>query len=114
MTSNVIRIRDGMDYRGIGALVKRLVHPKTTGSKDLGVSIVFMAPGDVIVVHDHPYEEAYFILEGEGVMTLDGEEIKLDKYLSVYVPPNTSHGQKNTGDTTLVILCSLTPPPNVW
>ena len=114
MSKNVIRIRDGMDYRGIGALVKRLVHPRTTGSQNLGVSILFMAPGDEIVIHNHPYEEAYFILEGEGEMTLGDEAIQLEKYLSIYVPPNTMHGQKNTGDTTLVILCSLTPPPNVW
>jgi mannose-6-phosphate isomerase-like protein (cupin superfamily) len=103
-----------LDYRGIGSLVKRLVHPRTTGSHNLGVSIVFMAPGEEVIVHDHLYEEAYFVLSGEGVMTLDDEKIQLEKNLSVYVPPNSRHGQKNTGDMPLVILCSLTPPPGVW
>ena len=32
-------------------------------------------------------------------MTLGDEAIQLEKYLSIYVPPNTMHGQKNTGDT---------------
>jgi quercetin dioxygenase-like cupin family protein len=35
--------------------------PKNNRFSKPGVSIVFMAPGDEIVIHNHPYEEAYFI-----------------------------------------------------
>jgi mannose-6-phosphate isomerase-like protein (cupin superfamily) len=44
-------------------------------------------------------------------MILDDETIHLEKNLSVYVPANALHGQKNDGNEPLAILCSLTPPP---
>jgi mannose-6-phosphate isomerase-like protein (cupin superfamily) len=109
-----ITVLEAPEYRKIGGLVKRLVHPMTTGSKNLGVSICILNPGEEIIVHQHDFEEAYFVMEGEGVMTLEDEEIQLEEFLSVYIPANARHGQKNTGNRPLLILCSLAPPPEVW
>ena len=107
----VMRLADGADYWALGVLVKRLVHPTTTGSVQLGVSICLMTPGEEVPIHRHPYEEAYFVVRGRGTMTLEGETIELVPDLSVYIPSNHYHGQKNTGDEELVVLCSLAPPP---
>lgn len=107
----VVSESSGRPFMGLGALVTRLVHPKTVGSEQLGVSLVRMEPGDRIKLHRHAYEEAYFVLEGEGVMQLAEEEIRLESGVAVYVPPNLIHGQVNTGDGVLRILCSLSPPP---
>lgn len=109
-----VSIQEGLDYRGLGGLVKRLIHPKTVGSANLGVSILFLNPGETVKKHSHPYEEAYFVLQGEGTMWLGDDTIQLHKYLSVYIPSDFTHGQMNTGCEPLIILCSLTPPPDVW
>ena len=108
----VVTEASGRPFMGLGALVVRLVHPKTVGSDQLAVSLVDMQPGDRIKRHRHSYEEAYFVIEGEGVMFLEGEEdIALAPGVAVYVPPNRIHGQVNTADRSLRILCSLSPPP---
>jgi quercetin dioxygenase-like cupin family protein len=109
----VVEIADGREFHGLGAPVVRLVHPKTTGSNQLGVSIALMPPGSVVKRHRHDYEEAYFVVDGTGVMFLDGVgDIDLHPGLSVYIPPNTIHGQVNTSQThDLRIVCSLSPPP---
>jgi quercetin dioxygenase-like cupin family protein len=108
----VMTEREGRKFTGLGSLVVRLIHPQTVGSDQLGVSLVDMQPGDKIVRHRHPYEEAYYILEGEGTMFLEGEpEIALVPGMSVYVPPNTVHGQVADKKKSLRILCSLSPPP---
>jgi quercetin dioxygenase-like cupin family protein len=109
----VVDVGQGRDFFGLGARVQRLVHPRTVGSDRLGVSIVLMAPGDVIKRHRHDYEEAYFVISGEGTMFLEGVgELDLVPGRSVYVPPGRAHGQVNTSaDTELHILCSLSPPP---
>jgi len=108
----LIRIRDAEDYRGRGVLIKRLVHPSTLGSDKLSVSICFQNPGEEVARHQHEYEEAYFILQGEGVMTVgDSEEFPITRYDCVYTPANTPHWTKSTGDEPLVILCAITPPP---
>jgi quercetin dioxygenase-like cupin family protein len=106
-----MRLEDGIDYWGLNTQVKRLVHPTTTGSDQLGVSICLMKPGDEVPIHRHSYEEAYFVVRGHGTMSLDGYTIELVPDLTVYIPPNRYHGQKNTSDDELVILCALAPPP---
>lgn len=108
----VIEESDGRKFTGIGSVVIRLIHPKTVGSNQLGVSLVDMAPGDRVVRHRHAYEEAYYVLEGEGTMFFEGEsDIPLYPGVAVYVPPNTVHGQVAAPHSNLRILCSLSPPP---
>lgn len=104
---------EGRNFMALGAPVERLVHPKTVGSDQLGVSIVRMAPGARVKRHRHSYEEAYYVIEGKGLMYHEGVgELELLPHRSVYVPPHTIHGQVNTSaNEPLVILCSLSPPP---
>lgn len=99
-------------FTGLGAEVRRLVHPSTVGSENVGVSICLMNPGDEIMTHRHDYEEAYFVVRGSGKMYLEGEpQIQLEPGLSVYIAPGQVHGQVNDGAEPLHILCSLSPPP---
>jgi len=109
----VIDVKDGRPFTALGSLVRRLVHPLTTGSSQLGVSICLMEPGERVRRHRHPYEEAYFVVSGQGRMFLEGaeEEVELVPGRAVYVAPGRVHGQINDGDETLTILCSLSPPP---
>ena len=109
----VVDVQDGRPFTALGSLVLRLVHPLTTGSVGLGVSICLMEPGDRVRRHSHPYEEAYYVISGRGRMYLEGvdEEIELVPGRAVYVPAGRVHGQVNDGDEQLSILCSLSPPP---
>ena len=108
--SPVIRARDGMTFNTMGALVKRLVHPETVGSQNLGLSVVFMNPGEEFRQHRHPPEEAYYVIQGKGVLYLEGHgEIPLEPHVCVYIPSMAKHGQKNTGDEPLVIIAALSP-----
>lgn len=109
----LIRIRDGEDYRGRGILIKRLVHPSTVGADQLTVSIAYHNPGEEVAEHKHGYEEAYFVLQGEGMMTVgDTPEFHITENDCIYTPSNVNHWTKNTGDEPLVILCAITPPPS--
>jgi putative monooxygenase len=107
-----IRVEDGRLFSGLGAEVRRLVHPTTVGSVNVGVSICLMNPGDEIQTHRHDYEEAYYVVQGTGKMYLEGQpEISLEPGLSIYIAPGEVHGQVNDGTAPLHILCSLSPPP---
>lgn len=108
----VIRPGEGRPFHALGSKVERLVHPKTVGSDQLGVSMCEMEPGDVVKLHSHDYEEAYYVVKGTGTMWLDGhDDVPLEPGVSVYISPNRVHGQVNDGDQDLHILCSLSPPP---
>jgi len=110
---NTVKISEGIEFRKIGGYVLRLVNPATVGSKNIGTSMCYLNPGEEIVYHKHEYEEVYFIVSGEGTMTLEGEKIHLEKNLSVYVPSNAMHGQKNDGQEPLIIHCALSPAPKM-
>lgn len=115
MSSNryILDVGEGRNFMALGSRVERLVHPLTVGSRQLGVSMVHMGPGERVKRHRHEYEEAYYIVEGTGVMYLEGVgDIHLLPGRSVYIPPQTIHGQVNTSeDQRLLIICSLSPPP---
>ena len=108
----VIRQEEGRLFEALGAPVWRLVHPKTVGSSQLGMSICLMAPGDEIRRHSHDYEEAYFVLRGAGSMYVEGEPpIDLEPGVAVYVPSGRVHGQVADRGQPLDIILALTPPP---
>ena len=110
--SMAVRVEGGRPFHALGAPVVRLVHPKMVGSRSLGMSACLMDLGQSVSRRRHPYEEAYFVVRGSVTNYLEGEgQIRLDPNLSVYVPPNTFHGQVNDSGEPLEIVCSLSPPP---
>lgn len=62
-------------------------------------------PDSTIGYHKHTgNEEIYYIVEGEGIMTVDEEEKKVIPGDAVITHSGSSHGLKNTGDKELKIL----------
>lgn len=53
-------------------------------------------------------DEFYYVIAGQGTMTLDGEEIELHQGVVVYVPRGVKH--KAQGDITVLVVCI---PPGV-
>ena len=48
-------------------------------------------------------DEFYYVIDGQGTMTLDGTEIELHKGVVVYVPRGVKH--KAAGDLTVLVVC---------
>ena len=48
-------------------------------------------------------DEFYYVIDGEGTMILDDEEIELHRGLVVYVPRGVKH--KAIGDLTVLTIC---------
>lgn len=110
-SSRVVKVSDGADFRALGGTVRRLIHPSTVGETNLQVSTAYLSPGEEVRTHRHRPEEAYFVVQGEGEMYLEGHpRIRLRPNTAVHIPAHAVHGQRNTGDEPLVIVCALTPP----
>lgn len=110
----VMQVSEGLDYKGVGGLCKRMVHPLINGSKNLGITVAYINPGEELPFHSHDNEEAYFVIQGNGLMKLGSypdEDIQLEKNMSVFMPEGELHYTKNTGNEPLVLLCALSPPP---
>jgi len=93
-----------------GALSKALVDPGNSGSKVVDFRISRYAPAAYVEEHVHKVQEQiYYVLEGEGVLTLDGERHLMGPHDYVYVPPGVRHSFANTGLAGLVFLVVTTP-----
>lgn len=76
-------------------------HPQTSTS-DLSAGIAVCPPRTGhLCAHRHEQAEIYYILEGNGDMTIDGVVSQVSKGSTVFIPGNAEHGIVNTGSGRL-------------
>jgi quercetin dioxygenase-like cupin family protein len=93
-----------------GALSKALVGPANSGSSRIDFRISRYAPNAYVQEHVHRIQEQiYYVLEGEGILTLNEERHLMRPHDYVYVPPGVRHSFANTGLNGLVFLVVTTP-----
>jgi putative monooxygenase len=81
--------------RGGGNQTIPLVSP-TIGSQQMLNGITVIAPGKAIGLHTHNCEESVIVLEGSGVVELDGADHEVGRFDTTWVPANMPHRFKNT------------------
>ncbi len=57
--------------------------------------------------HRHEPAEVYYVLCGEGTLTIDGTEHGVGAGTAVYIPSNSEHGIRNDGKLALRFLYVL-------
>lgn len=93
-----------------GALSKALVRPETCGAKRVDFRISCYQPMAHVQEHVHAVQEqVYYVTEGEGLLTLDGQPVLMRKDDYVFVPPGVRHGFTNNGTGPLVFFVVTTP-----
>jgi len=93
-----------------GALSKPLVMPETAGSRHIDYRISMYQPMAYVKVHRHRVQEqVYHVIEGEGLMHIDGEDHVVRKHDFVFLPPGVDHAITNTGLVDLVFLVVTSP-----
>jgi mannose-6-phosphate isomerase-like protein (cupin superfamily) len=87
-----------LNVRGI----TRYLHDADLGEKDLRLHISQVEPGQRShPPHRHEGFEAFYILEGQGTVEIDGEEFILNANESAVFDPRKLHGLRNDGDSVL-------------
>ena len=92
------------------ALSKALVRPETTGSRQLDYRISTYQPMAYVERHVHKVQEqVYHVLDGEGLMEIDGEARVVRKNDVIFLPPGVWHSISNTGLGDLTFIVVTTP-----
>jgi quercetin dioxygenase-like cupin family protein len=72
--------------------VKELVSRDACGSTDLNIGMYWLDPGEVHPLHFHATaSEFYFVLDGQGIFTVDDDEVRGTPGTMIYMPANTNH-----------------------
>jgi len=94
-----------------GSVVRELVRPETTGSRHLSVATARVAPGQRTHPHRHlTSEEAYYVLRGEGSVTVGSKTTRVTAGGAVLIPVGTVHWAVAEGTEPLLLVCLCAPP----
>ena len=96
---------------GDGARLRELVHPDKAGLKlRYSLAHTIVAPGQITASHRlKDCSEVYYIVEGQGIMHVNGQQAPVSSGCTVYIPPFAWQQIHNTGKTDLKFICIVDP-----
>jgi mannose-6-phosphate isomerase-like protein (cupin superfamily) len=93
-----------------GALSKALVGPESTGSRRIDYRISTYQPMAYVERHAHKVQEqVYHVLDGEGLMEIEGRQTVVRRHDVIFIPPGAWHSIQNSGLGPLTFIVVTTP-----
>ena len=80
---------------------KTLISAGLTASESLTVGVAQLSPGEMLRAHRHQQAEAYLVLDGAGIVTVDGSAHAVGPGAGVFIAGNAVHSVESTGQTDL-------------
>ena len=66
---------------------------------EFGFNLNHLPPGAPMAIYQHePHQEGFFVLDGEALLIIDGEEHPLKRWDYVHCPPDVPHVVIGAGD----------------
>lgn len=92
------------------AVLREILHPAKAPLKlRYSLAHAIIRPSEQSLPHRLLTSEVYYILAGEGVMHIDGEQSPVKDDDIVYIPPGARQYIRNTGTSDLIFLCIVDP-----
>src|SRR5688572_9301619 len=93
-----------------GSEIRELLAHRNSCIRKQSLAEARVLPGMATAAHYHPQtEEIYYILEGTGRMTIEGEVHEVGVGDAIAIPPGAVHTISNTGAEVLKFLCCCAP-----
>ncbi len=80
---------------------KTLISAGLTRSDSLTLGIARLSPGETLRAHRHEQAEAYLVLDGAGIVTIDGTAHPVGPGAGVFIAGNAVHSVESSGQTEL-------------
>jgi mannose-6-phosphate isomerase-like protein (cupin superfamily) len=95
---------------GDNCTLREILHPDKAELKlRFSLAHAVVKPGDTTRVHRLRTSEVYHIIEGEGIMHIDGESAPVRPGSTIYIPPLAKQSITNPGKTVLKFICIVDP-----
>mgnify|MGYP001065141666 FL=1 len=93
-----------------GSEIRELLAYRNSCIRNQSLAEARLPPGAATTAHRHlKTEEIYYILEGQGLMELEGETRLVGPGDAIAIPPGSRHQITNTGQGVLRFLCCCAP-----
>lgn len=109
--ATVLTISEGRVVKQVGKTSILLIEPTRVGSKTIGLGMAYYdMEGISGTLHSHPnLEQVTYVLSGQGVSVMDGDEALVGPGCAVYVPSGAKHQMRNSGSESLQFLFIFFP-----
>ena len=95
---------------GDNCLLREILNPyKEVLALHYSLAHAVIRAGETTWSHRLRSSEVYYILEGEGIMHINGEDARVTPGSTVYIPPLTNQSITNTGKSDLRFICIVDP-----
>lgn len=105
------RLRDCSQFTaGDNSMLREILNPNAE-DVDLHYSLAWaqVRPGEHTRPHTLTCSEVYYILQGEGVLSINNEERRVCKDDTILIPAGAVQSVENTGTEPLEFLCIVDP-----
>ncbi len=99
---------DEIDYESVDAaegLSKGVLVGPEDGAPNFAMRRFTLDPGATVPKHTNELEHEQYVLEGEYVVGIDGEEHAVSAGDSLFIPAGTVHWYRNESDTEGAFIC---------
>ncbi len=79
---------------------------KEVGATEISSGITTFEAGTSNTTHYHNAEESVIVIEGEGILMINGQENQVRQYDAAFITPGAQHRLINTGTTPFKIAWS--------
>ena len=88
------------------------VSRETCGANHISAGLFWLSPRQETQADIHPdAEEIYYVVGGSGLLVMDGEEFRVAKGMTVFIPAGVEHQSFNDGDEELCYFYAFGPQP---
>jgi len=95
---------------GDNCVLREILHPdKENLALRYSLAYAVVKPGDTTWAHRLKTSEVYYIIEGEGIMHINGEDAPVRPGSTVYIPPQAIQSITNSGKCDLKFICIVDP-----
>jgi mannose-6-phosphate isomerase-like protein (cupin superfamily) len=91
------------------AVAREIASPRNSKLKSMSIADIIIPAGVAVVPHHHVMEEVYYIVEGEGIMMVEDEEVLVKAGQSVIISPHQWHNIRNHTDQPLRLIVTCAP-----
>lgn len=93
-----------------GSEIRELLAHRNSAIRNQSLAEARLPIGGATTPHHHEVtEEIYYILEGAGLMTIEGEQRVVQPGDAIAIPPGAIHTILNNGECVLKFLCCCAP-----
>ena len=94
---------------GGGGIFRILIDRESTGAQHFSLLVNEVRPGYKSKEHSHDVEHCWYILQGKGVMHIEGEALPIGVGDAVFAPIGVKHTVESTGEVPLKYVVIYAP-----